>query len=142
MEALRDLTWVRQLLLPSVERLELRGFHLAIVSVPATAVRHGDRFRYRLLAIDPSLGRPVLSVDLESDILGDYCLSVQLASEHQVLARYDRLPGIEEFRQQALAEAERRLPALAGAGTPAIRPGKASSGSSKSRRGGHGARPR
>jgi len=110
MEALRDLSWIPQLALPSVERLELRGFTLVLVSIPATASHHADRFRYRLLAMDPTLERPVLSVGLESDILGDYCLSVQLATEHRILARYEQLPGIEEFRERAMAEADRRLP--------------------------------
>ncbi len=114
MEAIRDLSWMRQLALSSVERSELRGFGIAVVSVPPTTARHAERFRYRLLAFDPGLGKPVLSVDLESDILGDYCLSVQFGSVHEVLARYDVPPGIEEFRARALAEAEARLPAKPG----------------------------
>jgi hypothetical protein len=52
----------------------------------------------------------VLSVDLESDILGDYCLSVQTGLEHKVLARYDVPPALAEFRTRALAEAESALP--------------------------------
>jgi len=114
MEAIRDLSWMRQLALSSVERSELRGFGLALVSVPPTAAHHAERFRYRLLAFDPGLGKPVLSVDLESDILGDYCLSVSFGSSHEVLARYDSPPGLEDFRSRALAEAEARLPAAPG----------------------------
>jgi len=110
MEALRDLTWLRQLALSSVERFPLHGFDMALVSVPPTASHHEERFRYRLLAFDPSLGKPVLSVDLESDILGDFCLSLETGKEHRVLARYDSLPSLNEFRAQALAEAERSLP--------------------------------
>jgi hypothetical protein len=52
----------------------------------------------------------VLSVDLESDILGDFCLAVQTSGEHRVLARYDSPPSLEEFRERALAEAESALP--------------------------------
>ncbi len=110
MEAISDLTWLRQLSLSSVERFELRGFGIAIVSMPPTPARHEERYRYRLLAFDPTLGKPVLSVDLESDILGDYCLAIQAGREHRVLARYDMPPTLEEFRSRALAEAEAALP--------------------------------
>jgi hypothetical protein len=111
MDALRDLTWLRQIALSSVERFGLRGFEMALVSLPPTPARHEERFRYRLLAFDPGLGKPVLSVDLESDILGDFCLSIQTSQEHRVLARYDAPPSMEEFRTRALSEAEACLPA-------------------------------
>jgi hypothetical protein len=110
MEALSDMTWLRQLALSSVERLELRGFGIALVSMPPTPAHHEERFRYRLLAFDPTLGKPVLSIDLESDILGDYCLSLQLGREHRVLARYDFPPTLPDFRERALAEANALLP--------------------------------
>jgi hypothetical protein len=111
MEAIRDLSWLRQLSLSSVERFELHGFGIAIVSMPPTPARHEERYRYRLLAFDPGLGKPVLSVDLESDILGDFCLAIQAGTEHRVLARYDSPPGFAEFRSRAIAEAETALPA-------------------------------
>ena len=114
MDAIRDLSWMRQLALSSVERTELRGLGLAIVSVHPTAAPHAQRFRYRLFAFDPSIGKPVLSVDLESDILGDYCLSLSLGASPEVLARYDSPPSLEDFRSRALAEAEARLPAAPG----------------------------
>ncbi len=110
MEALRDLTWIRHISLFSKERFDLRGYHFVLVSVPATETHHADRFRFRLVAIDPALGKAVLSIGLENDILGDYCYSVQVASEQHILGRFDCLPSIEEFRTMALAEAEKRLP--------------------------------
>ena len=111
MEALSDLTWLRQLSLSAVERFELHGFGIAVVSMTPTAAHHEERYRYRLLAFDPTLGKPVLSIDLESDILGDYCLAIQTGSDHRVLARYDSPPSLEEFRSRALTEAEASLPA-------------------------------
>jgi hypothetical protein len=111
MEALSDLTWMRQLSLSAVERFELHGFGIAVVSVPSTPAHHEERFRYRLLAFDPTLGKPVLSIDLESDILGDFCLSIQTGRDHRVLARYDFPPGFAEFRARAIAEADAVLPA-------------------------------
>ena len=110
MEPISDLSWLRQLSLSSVERFQLRGFGVAVVSMPPTASHHEDRFRYRLLAFDPALGKPVLSVDLESDILGDFCLASQCGREHRVIARYDSPPSLAEFRSRALTEAEALLP--------------------------------
>jgi hypothetical protein len=110
MEAISDLSWLRQLSLSSVERFELHGFGMALVSMPPTPSHHEERYRYRLLAFDPTLGKPVLSIDLESDILGDYCLAMQIGRDHRVLARYDSTPSLEEFRARALAEAEGTLP--------------------------------
>lgn len=111
MEAISDLSWLRQLALCSVERFELRGFGIVIVSLPPTPARHEERFRYRLLAFDPTLGKPVVSVDLESDILGDFCLSIQVGREHRIIARYDSPPTLSEFRERALDEIESTLPA-------------------------------
>ncbi len=110
MEPIKDLSWLRQLSLSSVERFALHGFGMVLVSMPPTPAHHDERFRYRLLAFDPGLGKPVLSIDLETDILGDFCLSVQAGSEHRVLARYDLPPSLAEFRSRAVAEAESVLP--------------------------------
>jgi hypothetical protein len=118
MEALKDLTWLRQLALSSVERFSLRGFDMALVSVKPTPSHHEERFRYRLLAFDPAIGKPVLSIDLESDILGDFCLAIETGQEHRVLARYDSLPTLAEFRSRALAEAETALPGSASIARP------------------------
>ncbi len=137
MEALRDLTWIRHVSLFSKERFDFLGYHIALVSVPATETHHADRFRFRLLAIDPSIGKPVLSVSLESDILGDYCYSVQLAAEQHILGRFDSLPSIEEFRTMALAEAEKRLPVPALPVENAVHPKSAASGRRKPTSGGH-----
>ncbi len=121
MEAIKDLSWLRQLALSSVERFDLRGYGIAVISLPPTPAHHEERFRYRLLAFDPKLGKPVLSVDLESDILGDYCLALQTAAEHRVIARYDSPPSLPEFRSRALAEAEAALPASPSLPMPSAR---------------------
>ncbi|HET7838308.1 MAG TPA: hypothetical protein VFL04_01015 [Rectinemataceae bacterium] len=110
MEAIRDMSWMRHLALGKPEHFELGGYRVALVSVEATAAHHGDRFRYRLLAFDPGLGKPFLSVDLESDILGDYCLSVEFQGSRHVLERFDSPPALGEFRERAVAEALSRLP--------------------------------
>ncbi len=109
MEAIRDMSWMRQLALGKVEHFELGGYRFALLTVPETAIHHGDRFRFRLLGFDPSLDRPFLSVDLESDILGDYVLSVEFKGARHVLDHFDNPPSLAEFRSRAVAEAEARV---------------------------------
>jgi hypothetical protein len=106
MEAIRDLTWMRQLARGGAERFELGGYGVAVLDLPPTSAHHEDRYRYRFLAFDRVLGKPVFSVDLESDILGDYCLSIQQGQEHHILSRYDSPPSLAVFRSRALAEFE------------------------------------
>ena len=60
MEALSDLTWLRQLSLSAVERFELHGFGIAVVSMTPTAAHHEERYRYRLLAFDHIHERPTV----------------------------------------------------------------------------------
>jgi hypothetical protein len=110
-DMLRELLWLRQLAIAAPERLKLRGFDIAIFAIPPTPERHEERFRYRLLAIDPGLGKPILSIDLESDILGEWCLSLQSGSDYRIAARYDEPPDLASFRDQALALADSSLPA-------------------------------
>ena len=111
-EPLRDLTWIKYLLRgPPVERLERKGYTVSLVSVPRTTERHNERYRYRAFVFEASGKIPVLAVNLESDILGEYMLTVEDARERQVRTRYDGEPSFEEFRAKALEEADHRFKA-------------------------------
>ena len=109
---LEDLSWLRQLAIAAPERFRLRGFDVAVFAIPPTSGHHEERFLYRLLAFDPSLGKPILSIDLERDILGEWCLSVQSDQNHSIIARYDEPPALDDFRARAVALAEASLPAI------------------------------
>lgn len=111
-ELLRDLSWLRELALAAPERFKLRGFDIAIFAIAPTPERHEERFRYRLLAFDPGLGKPILSIDLENDILGEWCLSMRSGSEYKIIGRYDLPPTMEDFRLRAIALAEAALPSF------------------------------
>ena len=113
MEAIRDMTWMLQLPGAETERIVNRGFDLVVFAVPATASHHENRYRYRLLAFAPAFNKPVLAIDLESDILGDYCFSLQEGGEYRILARYDECPSYADFRTRALAVADERLEGMA-----------------------------
>lgn len=111
MEPLRDLTWMKYLLAgPLAEKVEKTGYSAAFVSVPRTKERHNERYRYRAFFFEPSGKSPVLAVNLESDILGEFILTVEDSRERGVLDRYDLEPPFDEFRAKALEEANRRIP--------------------------------
>lgn len=107
----QDLSWLRQLASAAPERLKLRGFDLVVFEIPLTSEHHEERYRYRLLAFDPLLSAPVISVDLEHDILGGWCLSTRQGQEYKIVARYDEPPGLADFRDRAIDLAEKHLPA-------------------------------
>lgn len=111
MEPLRDLTWMRYLVTgPPVEKAERPGYTAVFVVVPRTKERHLERYRYRAFVFEPATRSPILAVNLESDILGEYILTLEDARGQSVLERYDRELSYEEFRTRTLAEAERRMP--------------------------------
>lgn len=109
---LQDLSWLRQLAIAAPERFQLRGFDIAVFAIPPTSGHHEERFLYRLLAFDPGLGKPILSIDLERDILGECCLSMQSGQDYSIIARYDEPPAFADFRARAVAVAEASLPAI------------------------------
>lgn len=132
MEPLRDLTWMRYLLTgPPAERLERPGYAAVFVAIPRTKVRHLERYRYRAFVFEPSARSPALAVNLESDILGEYILTLEDARGRSVLDRYDREPSYEEYRIRVLEEAGRRMPP----GSSAFRP-RGGSGARRARGGG------
>lgn len=119
MEPLRDLTWMRYLLTgPPAERVERPGYAAVFVAIPRTKERHLERYRYRAFVFEPSARSPVLAVNLESDILGEYILTVEDSRDRTVMHRYDREPPFDEFRTRALEEAGRRMPPGAQASGP------------------------
>jgi len=110
-EPLRDLTWMKYLLTgPPAEKAERTGFSASFIAVPRTKARHLERYRYRAFVFEPDARSPVLAVNLESDILGEYLLTLEDSRGRSVLERYDREPAYEEFRARALEEAGRRMP--------------------------------
>ncbi len=132
MEPLRDLTWMRHLLTgPPAERVERPGYAAVFVVIPRTRERHLERYRYRAFVFEPAARSPVLAVNLESDILGEYILTLEDARGRSVLDRFDREPSYEEYRNRVLEEAGQRMPP----GIPATRP-RGGSGTRRVRGGG------
>ncbi|HSV56154.1 MAG TPA: hypothetical protein VLH39_03490 [Magnetospirillaceae bacterium] len=113
MEPLRDLSWMRFLLTGTpAEKVARPGYTASFAAVPRTKDRHLERYRYRAFFFKPGVRGPVLAVNLESDILGGYLLTVDDARGRSVLSRYGWEPAYDEFRSLALEEADRRFSAV------------------------------
>lgn len=103
MEALRDLSWMR--LLYSVgpaERFKLGRFRVLALVVPPTPAHHNERYRYRLLCFEGLASSPCVAVNMESDLLGAWLLTVQSGATRRVAASFDALPPYERFRELAM----------------------------------------
>jgi len=115
-----DFSWLRDVSSGALaERFFIRGFRVDIYAVKPTSVRHLERFRFRLLVFDKALARPLLSIGLESDILGEYLLSVQRGTERSIPERYDSVPTYEFFRDRAVRIAREYLAKVKASKSPA-----------------------
>jgi hypothetical protein len=125
---------------PPAERVERAGYAAVFVAIPRTKERHLERYRYRAFLFEPAARSPVLAVNLESDILGEYILTLEDARERSVLDRFDREPSYEEYRNRVLEEAGRKMPPggtaprpLSGSGARRARGGGGSSATAETK---------
>ncbi|HQO65323.1 MAG TPA: hypothetical protein PLI66_01215 [Spirochaetales bacterium] len=107
MDALRDPSWMRELYTSSpAERFERGRFTVVSVTARPTPLHQFERYRYRMFFFEPGVGRPVMSADLESDILGAWRLTVTTASGSSIAMSFDEAPDYETFKAAALSYAD------------------------------------
>jgi hypothetical protein len=105
-----DLSWIRDLgLAVRRESGSMVGHEWVLLSFPETSVHHDERCLWRLVVFAKAWHEPRFSIDLERDILGDFCLSLHEGANCRILDRYGSAPRYEAFRRLALAELGRRL---------------------------------
>lgn len=114
MEALQDISWIRYLY-TSVQREQFnwKTFRVVTVMVPFSSLHHHERFRFRMLVFESVTIKPVLAVNIEDDLMGGWCLTLQRANSLEVLERMDEAPDYAGFREMAMAQLERLFPAAA-----------------------------
>lgn len=109
MERLKDPAWIKDLY--SAEKLEhfdWGGLRVEAFSVKPTSLHHLSPHRYRLLFFDPS-DNPILSTDLESDILGDLILVIRCSTSTFVHERFPTAPSYERFKALSITAADSLL---------------------------------
>ncbi len=108
MDTLHDVSWIRYLYTSvTLERFNEGSFRVVSVMVPDSSVHHNERYRYRMLFFETITVTPVLAINLESDMMGLWCMSLQTGSSRKVLMHFDEAPGYDAFRKLALIHAEK-----------------------------------
>lgn len=104
MDALRDLSWMKLLYsIGPAERFKFGPYRVMALVVPPTPAHHNERYRYRLLFFEGLDSGPSVAVNMESDLLGSWLLTLQTASSRKVAASFDAPPPYERFKELALA---------------------------------------
>ncbi len=103
MDALRDMSWMRLLYsIGPAERFKFGSFRALALIVPPTPAHHNERYRYRILFFEGLSSSPNVAVNLESDLLGSWLLTVQSGASRRVAASFDALPAYARFKELAL----------------------------------------
>ncbi len=107
---LGDLTWLKHLTIGRVlEEFTFEGHRAVALRVPDTGRNATGQFHLRLLFFPPGASRPVLSVNLESSILGEYLLTLQSAGMHRNLGPVPERLDYPAFKERALQAARAEL---------------------------------
>lgn len=111
MQAISDLTWLKHLTTGRVlERFPFEQHQAVALRISATGGSSLDQYHLRILFFPPDSSRPVLSLNLESSILGEYLLTLQSGSEHRVFGRVTEPMSYPDFKRWALQVAREELP--------------------------------
>jgi hypothetical protein len=103
MDVLQDVTWIKHLHTSTpVERFSYGRFKVVAVAIPSTAAHHNEQYRYRMFVFDGTSSSPVMAVNLESDLLDGYRLTMQTGSSRRIVERFDMVPAYETFKALAL----------------------------------------
>ncbi|PKL09521.1 MAG: hypothetical protein CVV51_03315 [Spirochaetae bacterium HGW-Spirochaetae-7] len=109
MDALRDQSWMRELYLSSpVERFDWRNFSVVSSAAEPNDGHHNNRYRFRLFFFEQRRRSPVMAVNMESDLLGTWSLTVTTASGTAIQASFDVALDYETFKAMALEAAARQ----------------------------------
>lgn len=107
MDALRDPSCLRDLFISSpLERFRHKQWSVVAIASKPSREHHYGRYRYRLFFFEGSSPRPVLAVNMESDILGTWRLTKTTAHGSSIVASFDEAPDYETFKTIALAAAD------------------------------------
>lgn len=110
MEAVSDFTWLRDIQIGKiVERFDFGNYRVVALRIPETESHPHNQFHFRILFFPDQEDRPVLTLNLESSILGSYCLTEQAGSEHVSLGHADETMTYPEFKRWAMDFAEQQL---------------------------------
>lgn len=125
MDALRDPSCLRDLLLSSpLERFGHGRFAVTAIAPKQASDFSRGRYKFRLFFFIGSGSRPVMAVNLESDLLGTWRMTATTAEGSKIVASFDEAPDYEAFKALALGAADAEAlgpPKISHARTPKAR---------------------
>jgi hypothetical protein len=106
-DALRDPSCLRDLFISSpLERFRHGSWSVVAIASKPSKEHHYGRYRYRLFFIEGSATRPVMVINMESDILGTWRLTKTTANGSAIIKSFDEAPDYETFKSTALVAAD------------------------------------
>jgi len=109
MEPIYDYTWMRQMMTAKVrERFNFEDYRAVALEIPPKALQKSP-FHYRILFFSRESQKPVLSLNLESSILGSYCFTKHSGRDHLNLGHTNDELSYDDFKKWAMERAKTDL---------------------------------
>ena len=90
------------------EKFTYHRYRAVALEIPRRDIRRSP-YHYRILFFPDESQKPVLSLNLESSILGSYCFTEHNGKNHLNLGQTEEELSYEEFKQWALEQAGKDL---------------------------------
>ena len=109
MEPIIDFTWMQQMMTAKVrEKFMYHDYRAVALEIPTRAIQRSP-YHYRILFFSNDSHKPVLSLNLESLILGSYCFTEHSGKDHLNLGHTDNELSYEDFKKWAMERAKKDL---------------------------------
>ncbi len=109
MEPILDSSWMQQMITAKVrEKFTYCSYRAVALEIPPQSLKKSP-YHYRILFFTDEFQKPVLSLNLETTILGSYCFTEHEGRNHLNLGHTDDEVSYEEFRKWAMERAEHNL---------------------------------
>ena len=109
MEPIVDFSWMKQMFTAKVrEKFTYNDYKAVGLEIPERTYQKSP-YHYRILFFSEESQKPVLSLNLESSILGSYCFTEHAGRNHLNLGHTDDELSYEDFKKWAMDRAKQDL---------------------------------
>jgi hypothetical protein len=109
MEPIYDFSWMSQMMTAKVrEKFTFNDYKAIGLEIPPKPIERSP-YHYRILFFSQDSQKPVLSLNLESSILGSHCLTEHHGKDHLNLGHTDDDLSYDDFKKWAMERAKKEL---------------------------------
>jgi hypothetical protein len=109
MEPIFDSSWMQQMMTATVkEKFIFNDYRAVALEIPPKTIQRSP-YHFRILFFSSGSQKPVLSLNLESSILGSHCLTEHQGKDHLNLGHTDDDLSYDEFKKWAMERARKEL---------------------------------